>query len=182
MLIETTPRLRYILLGRFAPFHLGHQKSVDSLINRFGLSHVLIIIGSSSSYNSRTPYTYEERRQMILAVYPEIEVLPLPDTHPSLIHFDGQSNQLWLDSLEALQKSRGEQLVFIGGSQADLAILAERFKTLILVDRHQLGHDYSATEVREALDRGDITTLTSLLSPAVLPLAIAGYRKFQKTL
>ena len=119
---------------------------------------------------------------MILAVYPQIEVLPLPDTHPSLIHFDGQSNSQWLDSLESLQNSRGEQFVFIGGSQEDLAILAERFKTLILVDRHQLGHDYSATEVREALDRGDITTLSSLLSPPVLPLAIAGYQRFQKTL
>lgn len=119
---------------------------------------------------------------MILSPYPRLEVLPLPDTHPTQIHFDGQSNSLWLDSLKELQKNRGEQFVFIGGSREDLAILAERFKTLILVDRDLDGRHYSATAVRLALDAGDTKTLTTLLSPQVLPLAISGYRKFQNTL
>ena len=54
-----------IFIGRFEPFHRGHKKVID-----YGLENskkVVVLIGSSNSARSiRNPFTFEERKKMIL--------------------------------------------------------------------------------------------------------------------
>lgn len=67
-----------VFIGRFQPYHLGHQKVVERALE---LSrNVLIVIGSAYKARSlRNPFTYEERRQMISSVHPEVIIRPMSD-------------------------------------------------------------------------------------------------------
>ena len=100
---------------------------------------------------------------MIQGIFPTVEILPLPDAQPELEFFDGSTNGVWLDQIEALAKKRGEIFVFVGGSKEDLAILGERFETKILRDSYKKGENISATKIREAM---------RMINPKVLPLVI----------
>lgn len=161
-----------VLLGRFCPFHLGHQKIVDKLIYDFGEKSVLIIIGSSTTINSRTPYTFSQRKNMIRSIYPNIRILPLPDPEPNLITFHNDTNNVWLDSVEELEKRMKAKFTFFGGSVEDLKVLAERFKTKVLIDRKEKSNKISATKIRRALSKKDLKTATKMLDSKVLPLAL----------
>lgn len=56
-------------IGRFQPFHNGHQVVVDQALER--AKTVAIVIGSDMSARSaRNPFTTEERIEMITRVYP----------------------------------------------------------------------------------------------------------------
>ena len=56
------------LIGRFQPFHNGHKFLID-----YGLKYarkVIVLVGSSNKARSpKNPWTYEERKTMIEAVY-----------------------------------------------------------------------------------------------------------------
>lgn len=182
MSAPTKSHLYYVFLGRFAPLQLGHQLVIDSLVAKYGIAKVLLLIGSSDSYNIRTPYTFKERQAMIRSVYPSIRTAPLPDINSAQIHFDGSTNSLWLDSIQRLEKKMSAKFIFVGGSQADLSVLAERFLTVILIDRHLAGHHFSATQARQALADNDDQVLKTLLSPSVIPLAKSGYLRYQNSL
>ena len=181
MATEPIKKTYHIIIGRFAPLHLGHQKSIDKLIAKYGEENVLLMIGSSDTYNERTPYTYDERKDMIKSIYPSILVFPLPDIDSTLIYFDGSTNDLWLDNISDIESQLMAKLIFVGGSKEDLAVLAERFETEILVERDGEGLGFSATRVREALKAEDADVLNTLLSPQVLPIAKAGYLRYLTT-
>ncbi len=159
-----------VLLGRFCPLHLGHQKIVDRLIQKFGEANILIIIGSSTTKNFRTPYTLSQRKEMVHLVYPNIKTVPLPDPEPDLITFHNDTNGVWLDSVEELEKRMEAKFTFFGGSIEDLNVLAERFKTKVLVDRKKKSNSISATKIREAVDKNDSKTTSKMLDPRVLTL------------
>lgn len=69
-----------VFIGRFQPFHNGHKAIVDAALER--AKEVIIVVGSSfSSRNIRNPFTFDERRQMIKAVFPQdnVKVVPVSD-------------------------------------------------------------------------------------------------------
>lgn len=64
-----------VVIGRFQPFHCSHENLIRYALN----SHdkVLVIIGSSfRSRSFRNPFTYEERKRMIGAIFPNICTAP----------------------------------------------------------------------------------------------------------
>ena len=60
---------RYIVLGRFQPFHMGHQYLVESAFNHVEKGDKLILaIGSKQAgWEPNNPWTAEEREAMIRA-------------------------------------------------------------------------------------------------------------------
>lgn len=170
-----------VYLGRFSPFHKGHQQTLDALISQNGLANTLLIIGSSDSYNSRTPFTFEQRKAIIQTLYPDLEIIPFPDVQSELITFDGSTNDIWLENLKKIGRDRGEKFIFYGGSKEDLEVLAEAFDTHILVDRITLGENTSATAVRAALDADDFRALEELLDSRVIAFVQEAYREFKNT-
>lgn len=75
------PKTKYDLLvfiGRFQPFHLGHQEVVEKALSLS--KDVLILVGGAGSARSaRNPWTYEERRGFIDTVFPQVHISPLHD-------------------------------------------------------------------------------------------------------
>ena len=72
-----------IFIGRFQPFHLGHQHAVQ---RGMGLAdHVLMLAGSDNQPRTpKNPWTVDERRQMIWATMPS-DVVSAPDCAPRVI-------------------------------------------------------------------------------------------------
>ena len=69
-----------VFIGRFQPFHKGHKTVVDAAVEQ--AKEVIIVVGSSfASRDIRNPFTFEERKAMIKAVYPqpEVKVVPVSD-------------------------------------------------------------------------------------------------------
>jgi nicotinamide-nucleotide adenylyltransferase len=66
------------VVGRFQPFHNGHRALIRKAIE--DCVDVTVGIGSSNAKPSlRNPFSFDERRQMVSAVFPEVRVVALPD-------------------------------------------------------------------------------------------------------
>ena len=56
--------MKGLFVGRFQPFHLGHLKAIEWILER--CENVTVVIGSSQeSFTERNPFTFEERKEMI---------------------------------------------------------------------------------------------------------------------
>jgi bifunctional NMN adenylyltransferase/nudix hydrolase len=69
-----------VLIGRFQPFHKGHQAVIDAALEQ--AKQVIVVVGSSfAARNIRNPFTFEERKEMIQAVYSSdrVKVVPVSD-------------------------------------------------------------------------------------------------------
>jgi bifunctional NMN adenylyltransferase/nudix hydrolase len=71
-------------IGRFQPFHLGHRYVIATALGK--ARHVIVLIGSPNVARSvKNPFTFEERADMIRAVFPQeiaagrLVVLPVDD-------------------------------------------------------------------------------------------------------
>lgn len=77
--------MRGLVVGRFQPLHKGHEALIRRAME--DCVHVVVAIGSSNAkQDTRNPFTKEERRQMIAAVFHEeagddLQVMDLPDIH-----------------------------------------------------------------------------------------------------
>lgn len=169
-----------VFLGRFAPVHIGHEMVFDDMIEKHGIKNSLAIIGSSTSYTDRTPYKFEERKNMIETLYPGIKILPLPDIKPGLKYFDGSTNDIWLKNIAKIQDEMDADFIFVGGCAKDLEVLAVKFKTEIMINRKTEGLDMSGTKVREALQSGNISLVAKMVDPRILDQVVAGYKKYHE--
>jgi len=69
-----------VFIGRFQPFHNGHKAVIDAALEQ--AKEVIVVVGSSfAARNTRNPFTFDERRQMIKAVFPQdnVKVVPVSD-------------------------------------------------------------------------------------------------------
>lgn len=128
--------------------HKGHQLIIDRMLKKHSPDNCLIIIGSSSSLNTRTPYSFAQRREMINRIYPDLKTIGLPDVAPEKETYHPQTVAEWLDQISALEKETGTVFIFYGGSRKDLKDLSKRFKTEVLANRQKEGKNLSASAVR----------------------------------
>jgi bifunctional NMN adenylyltransferase/nudix hydrolase len=77
-----------VFIGRFQPFHLGHQSVVRTALQQ--ADRVIILVGSSRQPRSlRNPWTFAERKQFVKASFTEddsqrISIAPLLDAYNDL--------------------------------------------------------------------------------------------------
>ena len=56
-----------VFIGRFQPFHKGHESVVKEALKQ--AKEVIVVVGSSFEARTlRNPFTFEERKSMIKAV------------------------------------------------------------------------------------------------------------------
>lgn len=67
-----------VFIGRFQPFHNGHKAVIETALKQ--AKEVVVVVGSSfAARNIRNPFTFEERKSMIEAVFP-MESQPMVST------------------------------------------------------------------------------------------------------
>lgn len=66
-----------VIIGRFQPFHAGHQYLIDHAIEQ-GLTPI-ILIGSANKTNVKNPFSVHQRHTMIRLANPGVRQAFLPD-------------------------------------------------------------------------------------------------------
>ncbi|RYG22710.1 MAG: cytidyltransferase, partial [Burkholderiales bacterium] len=99
-----------VVIGRWQLPHLGHLKLLEAALE--SASRVMIVIGSSHrSRDARNPFTWEERRDMILAMLPgqaeRISFVPVRD------YYD---DERWAKAVMASVKA-------VAGETRDIALI-----------------------------------------------------------
>lgn len=71
--------MKALYIGRFQPFTSGHLDAIEQ-IREQGVTRLIIGVGSCQEMRTTSnPYSYEERKKMILSVVPDATVVPIPD-------------------------------------------------------------------------------------------------------
>ena len=162
------------VLGRFNPLHIGHVHLIETALEE--CDHVLVFVGSSQeSRTPRNPFSYEERKEMLLSVFGEkIDVAPLPDLGLGDV-------PAWGDHLI----EEADRL----GYQVDCFVLGEESKNdkwfspavkakLSFLEVSRLDIPISATSLREAIRNGDEKTFVEFTPKALHP----HYREYKEIL
>ena len=69
-----------VFIGRFQPFHNGHKAVIEAALEQ--AKEVVVVVGSSfAARNIRNPFTFQERKAMIEAVFQtdRVKVVPVSD-------------------------------------------------------------------------------------------------------
>jgi nicotinamide-nucleotide adenylyltransferase len=90
--------MRALYIGRFQPYHLGHQAVIEKIAGE--VDEIVIVIGSAQeSHTPENPFTGGERMEMIYAALSECSlrercfVTPLQDI---------QRNSVWVSHLKSM--------------------------------------------------------------------------------
>lgn len=149
-----------VLIGRFQPFHLGHAAIVDVALQK--AHEVIIVVGSSFAPRSvRNPFTFEERKEMIKAVYPDsnVKVVPVSD-------YVYDDNAWVADVQRVVEESKwGDRVGLIGHSKDETSYYLKIFRAWspsVAVENHM---GINATDIRNIMftetseDQLDIASL-----------------------
>lgn len=143
---------RLVFIGRFQIFHKGHLHVVKEALER--ANSLLVLIGSVNQPRSlRDPFTFEERKLMILSCLSQEEqdrvlVLPLPD--------QTYNNALWIQRVQGIIPGESEKKVgLIGHSKDRSSYYLKLFPHLDSVDVSNY-QGIASTELRKLLMQGKI--------------------------
>lgn len=170
--LQFVPKTVGVHLGRFAPYHKGHQMVTDILLSKHGAENSLILIGSSNTFNARTPFTFEQRKALIQKLYPGVKILPLPDINPKLLVHSESTIPVWLEQIKAIEAEMGVRFKFYGGCPQDLRFFTEDFETEVAIDRETEGEGVSASYIRELLWKEDYEALEEFMDQRIVSDAI----------
>jgi len=151
---------------------------IDKLIGMFGNENCLIIIGSSTSFNKRTPFTYAARKKMIKILYPEIKIVGLPDTNPDNERYNPEKMNIWIGMVKKLERASQSKFAFYSGSDGDIEYLKGSFPVRILVNRLKEGKRISASAIRNSLEKGKKKEIAKLIDAKILDIAVEQFHRF----
>lgn len=164
-----------VFIGRFSPFHNGHAAVLSRALKTS--KAVLVLIGSSGqARTTKNPFTFDERRNMIVGYYAQSNQGRGTDYNPrdqignygtllvEPLHDHPYNNNAWIREVQdavdraktALVDSIGiNPKVYLTGADRDqttwyLNAFGDFFKH-DLVDEHEAGFELSATKVRKLL-------------------------------
>lgn len=143
-----------VFIGRFQPFHVGHESVIREALNQ--AKEVIVVVGSSfAARNIRNPFTFEERKAMIKAVFPQetVKVVPVAD-YP---YDDGK----WIAAIQSLVSATMSftpdpiNVALIGHKKDESSYYLNLFPRWDSIS--VASHDgINATEIRNALFEGEL--------------------------
>ncbi len=175
-----------VFIGRFQPFHLGHQRVVEKALNQAG--KLIILIGSAHRPRcTRNPWNFNEREQMIRACLSEqqnkqVIITPLMDAM--------YNDDLWTRTIQKCvsgitaahhtQPHREPSVGLIGHSKDHTSYYLKLFPQWKSIKVDSVG-DMNATAIRQAIfhaDKGcweDKRTSVSALAGELVPTEVVKF-------
>ena len=167
-----------LLIGRFCPAHVGHEAVIRAMIEKSGIENSLVGIGSSNHETSiRHFFSYDERRDFLLQIFPGLKVFGIPD-YPT----DAE----WMRALDdylSLAGTDPQKVKFFGGCQEEVDFYYRFGRQVEIVNRFDGSTPkVSATEVRDALihERALDGLVNPLIAKAVRDCFLGKWEKFKK--
>lgn len=170
-----------IYIGRFQPFHIAHQKTVE---HGFELAdEVLILIGSCNGPRTiKNPWTFNERQDMIEECFPSYDQL----TH---LHIEGIKDYTYDDNtwirkvgevVNHLIKEKGinlRKIVVIGNDKDSSSFYLNYFPQWTFIEEPLYpphGDSIDATKIRQLLFNNDIEFVRGVLPEPVYESLVSG--------
>jgi len=143
---------RVLYIGRFNPFHLGHQKAIEYILNtEKNIDQIIIGIGTAQeSFTLSNPFTASERFEFIIHALNEMKIsndkyiiIPIPDLN---------NNNQWVSYLISLLP----QFEIIYSNNSLVKLLVDKhgklhIKSIPLINREE----WSATSIRNKMIEKD---------------------------
>lgn len=134
---------RGLVLGRFQPFHKGHQHLIDKALEE--CETLVIAVGSANMQDEKNPFTFEERREKIQEALSQTAyggriaaVVPLDDN---------PDDDVWLREL--LRKAGPLDVVY-GNNEWPNGIFEKAGYTVVRVPLYKR-HIYEGTKIRKRM-------------------------------
>lgn len=134
-----------VFIGRFQPFHKGHEFVVREALAR--ADKLIMLIGSANSPRTlKNPFTFDERKAMILKVFGDKNIICLP------LDDDPYNDQKWLARVQSAVygvAGTGAKVGLIGHHKDDSSYYLSLFSQLgrVNLPNHE---NVSATPIRQA--------------------------------
>lgn len=169
-----------VFIGRFEPFHVGHQEVVNRALQV--AEKVIILVGSSNQPRTiKNPWTFENRKTMISSVFPEetscrigatfsprISILPIRDFK--------SDNNVWAAQVQKAVDSQIERVMgwsdyprkgaIIGHEKDESSFYLRMFPQWELID-HQMNEEVHATDIRKLYFESNIRYLANVVPSSV---------------
>ena len=170
-----------VFIGRFEPFHIGHQEVVQRALEI--AERVIILVGSSNQPRTiKNPWTFGNRKEMIESVFPEetsitselrlrrsrISILPLRDFR--------SDNNIWAAQVQEIVEADVNKTfpwsdyprkgALIGHEKDSSSFYLRMFPQWELVD-HMMNEVVHATDIRKLYFESNIRYLSSIVPEGV---------------
>jgi len=183
-----------VFIGRFQPFHAGHQEVLNRALQL--ADKVIVLVGSSFQPRTiKNPFTFDERKQMILDTYnfltlrdqaegksPSIIIAPLQDQR--------YNDQAWTARVQATVESEVTKAFgwtdkplrggLIGHSKDESSYYLQLFPQWESVE-HSINEEVHATDMRELYLEANVKYLKSVVPPEVYKFLVEFSRKSEFT-
>lgn len=109
-----------IFIGRFQPFHLGHQHVVEKAYQSNKYKQIVFLLGSSEQARTpKNPFTFEERKKMISSTLDSLQIDNKEEIKVNIlpIHDFIYDNQKWIAEVQNQISSvvkEDDEIVLIG--------------------------------------------------------------------
>lgn len=138
---------KHIYVGRFSPFHAGHEMVISQMLVKAKMEDIIIVVGSIDKKDYKNIFPYYKRIEWIKTLFPGLTVIGYPDIE--------KQDKLWIENLihmmEEIYLVDRKEMTFYGGSAADVFYLPEDVEKVI-IDRYSMfDNDMSATHIRNRL-------------------------------
>ncbi len=133
-----------LFIGRFQPFHKGHEFAIDYIFEKNPNLEVLnIAIGSINKNNEKNPWTFEQRKQMLEKTLKE---KPYFDRIRIKGIKDYNDNERWKQNIDKLF----DYDVVYSNNAVVKKIFGKKCKQIAFLKRHL----YRGTKIREKIKKG----------------------------
>lgn len=144
-----------IVIGRFQPLHLAHEKLFR--VASENARHVLVIVGSAfKARDTRNPFTFAERREMVLRTLGHLNI----DFRVEGVTDDLYSNARWLAEIQShvnsylstfvLTSDHKSKICVVGHHKDDTSSYLDMFPKYDGIEVDSVEHP-DGTEIREQL-------------------------------
>lgn len=154
-----------VFIGRFQPFHLGHKKVIDEALKQ--ADDVLVLIGSSGSPRTvRNPFTFNERRKMILNTYDDGDKGPVAQNrlHIEPLYDKTYNDTAWVNQVQSLVSSKvkelgSESVILVGNSKDGSSYYLKLFPQWKSIETG-LEDSLDATSIRNSFFKGCVPSMS----------------------
>ena len=155
-----------VFIGRMNPPHIGHFEVIEKAKKL--ADKVIVLVGSSNQPRTiKNPFTFDERKEMINAVEPDVTVMPLRDFKPD--------DNVWATNVQRLTSQvesgmswtdKPRRGAIIGHSKDETSYYLHMFPQWEVIE-HGMNESVSATDIREIYFSSNIRYIKDVVPPQV---------------
>ncbi len=162
-----------VLVGRFQPFHNGHQALLKLALQ--SAARIIVVLGSShQARNAKNPFTWQERASMIGSTLDEVDKERVSFT-PVRDYYDDKQ---WCAAVSRAVSERcnecGCNIALVGFQKDASSYYLTRFQSWSFIELPQI-EQIDATSARQIYFESDTQAATQALLSGLLPAPVVAY-------